>query len=78
MNGERALLEKLFRAAIAAAQPATCVPPHLPPAPRGRLIAVGAGKASAAMARAAEEHYGEGARIEGLIVTRDGHGVPSP
>ena len=76
MSGERALLERLFRAAIAAAQPATCVPPHLPPAPRGRLIVVGAGKASAAMARAAEGHYGDAARIEGLIVTRDGHGVP--
>ncbi len=28
------------------------------------------------MAAAAEQHYGAGARLEGLIVTRDGHGVP--
>jgi hydroxypyruvate reductase len=72
----RALLERLFRSAIAAAQPAICVPPHLPPPPTGRIIAVGAGKASAAMAAAAEAHYGDGVALGGLVVTRDGHGVP--
>jgi hydroxypyruvate reductase len=33
MGRERALLEALFQAAIAAAQPDKCVPAHLPPAP---------------------------------------------
>lgn len=72
----RAFLTSLFRAAIAAAQPAICVPPHLPPPPRGRLIVVGAGKASAAMAAAAERHYTSHRDVVGLVVTRDGHGVP--
>jgi glycerate 2-kinase len=72
----RAFLEALFRSTIAAAQPRLCVPPHLPALPKGRLIVVGAGKASAAMAAATEAHYGAAGRIEGLVVTRDGHGVP--
>ncbi len=72
----RKFLESLFRSTIAAAQPRLCVPPNLPPAPKGRLIVVGAGKASAAMAQAAEQHYAGHTRLEGLIVTRDGHGVP--
>lgn len=71
---ERAQLEAMFRAAIAAAQPDKCVPPHLPPAPQGRLIVIGAGKASAAMARTVELHWP--GRLEGLVVTRYGYAVP--
>ncbi len=48
------LPRRMFDAAIAAAQPARCLPPHLPARPRGRTIVIGAGKASAAMARALE------------------------
>jgi glycerate 2-kinase len=51
-----------------------CVPPHLPPDDGGRLIVIGAGKASAAMARAVEEHWS--GPLDGLVVTRYGHGVP--
>jgi hydroxypyruvate reductase len=70
----RALLEKMFKAAIAAAQPALCVPPKLPAPPRGRTIVVGAGKASAAMAKAVEDNWqGE---LSGVVVTRHGYGVP--
>ena len=70
----RALLEKMFKAAIAAAQPALCVPPKLPAPPRGRTIVVGAGKASAAMAKAVEDSWqGE---LSGVVVTRHGYGVP--
>ena len=70
----RALLRRMFEAAIAAAQPVQCVPPHLPPVPKGRLIVLGAGKASAAMARAVEDHWcGD---LSGLVVTRYGYGVP--
>lgn len=73
-----ALLRALFDAAVAAAQPARCLPPHLPPAPaRGRLIVVGAGKASAEMAQVAEAHYRrQGVAVEGLVITRYGHGAP--
>ena len=70
----RPLLRSLFDAAIAAAQPALCLPPHLPPRPKGRTIVIGAGKASAAMARALEDHW-EGP-LEGLVITRYGYEVP--
>jgi glycerate 2-kinase len=70
----RALLETLFATAVDAALPARCVPPHLPPAPLGRTVVIGAGKGAAAMARAVEENW-PGA-LEGLVVTRRGHGVP--
>jgi glycerate 2-kinase len=70
----RALLRRMFQAAIDAAQPALCVPPHLPRPPRGRLVVIGAGKASAAMARAVEDNWrGE---LSGLVVTRYGYAVP--
>jgi len=70
----RTLLEQLFAAAIEAAQPAHCIPPHLPQVPRGRLIVIGAGKASAAMARVVEEHWP--GPLSGLVVTRYGYAVP--
>ena len=70
----RPLLRSLFDAAIAAAQPALCLPPQLPPPPRGRTIVIGAGKASAAMARVLEDHWN--GPLEGLVVTRYGHAVP--
>jgi len=64
----------MFDAAIASAQPALCIPPHLPSAPRGRLIVIGAGKASAAMARSVEQHWA--GSLSGLVVTRYGYAVP--
>jgi glycerate 2-kinase len=70
----RALLRHMFEAAIAAAQPALCVPPHLPAPPKGRLVVLGAGKASAAMARAVEDAWP--GPLEGLVVTRYGYSVP--
>ncbi|MBI3451331.1 MAG: glycerate kinase [Rhodospirillales bacterium] len=70
----RAVLLSLFGAAVAAADPRLCLPPYLPPAPKGRLVILGAGKASAAMARAVEDNYP--GPLSGLVVTRYGHGVP--
>ena len=73
----RELLRRMFDAAIASAQPALCVPPHLPTADdvgAGRLIVIGAGKASAAMARAVEDHWP--GPLSGLVVTRYGYAVP--
>ena len=81
----------MFDAAVAAAQPALCLPAHLPahlPAnlrpdrnsaqktgPRpGRTLVIGAGKASAAMARALEDHWD--GPLEGLVITRYGYEVP--
>jgi len=61
---KRDLLKKMFDAAVEAAQPSRCVPPHLPRRPRRRFIVIGAGKASAAMARAVEDHV-DGTRHRG-------------
>ena len=75
----RDLLRAMFDAAIASAQPAVAVPPQLPdPASvKGRLVVIGAGKASAAMARAVEDHWrGPKSQITGLVVTRYGYSVP--
>ncbi len=74
MENPRALLEGMFFAAIASAQPERSIPLHVPPLPRGRLIVIGAGKASAAMALAVEGCY-PGAGLEGLVVTRYGYAV---
>jgi hydroxypyruvate reductase len=70
----QAFLRSLFDVALAAADPARCVAPHLPSPPKGRTIVVGAGKAAAKMARAVEDHWP--GPLAGLVVTRYGHGVP--
>src|SRR5512133_2440427 len=70
----RALLRRMFDAAVASAQPALCLPAHLPPPPKGRTLVIGAGKASAAMARALEDNWR--GPLEGLVVTRYGYEVP--
>jgi glycerate 2-kinase len=69
------LLRQMFDAAVARAMPDKCVPPFLPKPPKGRTIVVGAGKASAPMAKAVEDHW-LGGELSGLIVTRYGHRVP--
>lgn len=69
----KTLLEKMFRAAVAAAQPQVVVPRFLPQT-GGRLVVLGAGKASAAMAAAVEAHW-QGP-LSGLVVTRDGYAAP--
>jgi glycerate 2-kinase len=70
----RLLLRQMFDAAVASAQPAVCIAPHLPEPPQGRMIVIGAGKASAAMARAVEDHWS--GELSGLVVTRHGYAVP--
>jgi hydroxypyruvate reductase len=74
MRAPRELLRIMFDAAIDAAQPALCLPPHLPEAPAGRTLVIGAGKASAAMAKAFEDHWP--GSLAGLVVTRYGYAVP--
>jgi glycerate 2-kinase len=69
----RELLQQMFAAAIAAAQPEHCLPAHLPPAGGGRLLVIGAGKGAAAMARAVEDHWP--GPLDGLVVTRYGYAV---
>ena len=69
----RRLLRDMFDAAVNAAQPALCLPIHLPPPPNGRTVVIGAGKAGAAMARAVEDNFV--GPLGGLVVTRYGHAV---
>ena len=69
----RALLQRLFEAAVAAADPMVCLGAHLPLPPAGRTLVLGAGKASASMARAVERNWPSS--VAGLVVTRYGHGV---
>jgi hydroxypyruvate reductase len=70
----RTLLRDLFDAALAAARPATCLAPYIAglQPPKGRTVVIGAGKASAAMARALEDQWPH--PLEGLVVTRYGYG----
>ncbi|ESH86594.1 hydroxypyruvate reductase [Cupriavidus sp. HPC(L)] len=69
----RALLRELFDTAVAAVSPGQCLPPQLPPPPKGRTVVIGAGKAAASMAQAVEANWqGE---LSGLVVTRYGHGA---
>ena len=70
---ERELLRGLFEAAVAAADPAKVVPPHLPSPAPGRTLVLAAGKAAASMARAVEESWPN--EMDGIAVTRYGHGV---
>lgn len=73
----RALLRQMFDAAVAAADPARCLAQHLPEPPqagKGRTLVIGAGKASAAMARALERAWP--GPLEGLVITRYGYEVP--
>lgn len=67
------LLRAMFAAAVDAALPEKSVPRFMPSRPKGRTIVVGAGKASAAMAKVFEDNW-EGP-LEGMIVTRYGHGA---
>ncbi|MBC8728776.1 glycerate kinase [Paraburkholderia sp. UCT2] len=72
-NEPRELLNKMFSAAVEAAQPSRCIAPFLPPPPKGRTIVIGAGKASASMASALEKIWpGE---LTGMVVTRYGYAV---
>ena len=68
-------LRALFTAGVDAADPARVVPAHLP-AGSGQCWVVGAGKASAAMAKAVEDHWPAGRPApKGVVVTRYGHGL---
>src|SRR6185437_10167899 len=57
----------------------SCLPPHLPPAPKsGRLIVLAAGKAAGSMAEVAEATYADaGDRLTGIAVAREGYGRPT-
>jgi len=69
----RQFLTELFKIAVKTADPMQVVTAHLPDRPKGQLLVIGAGKASARMAEAVEAVYGP---CEGLVVTRYGYARP--
>ena len=73
----RRLLEESFRATVAAADPLAILGPQLPRPPRGRTLVVGAGKAAASMAVAVEREWPASAPLEGLVLTRYRHALPT-
>lgn len=73
MQDPTAFLRALFDRAVEVADPVRLLPRILPPRPAGRVVVVGAGKASARMAEAVEAVWG---RCEGLVITRYGHARP--
>lgn len=73
----RPFLTDLFRAAVTAADPRAVLARHLPPRPtRGRCIVVGGGKSAAVMAAALEDAWPD-VPMQGVVVTRYGHAVPT-
>jgi glycerate 2-kinase len=79
-SAARSRLLSLYEAAVAAAHPDVCLPPHLPKPPDGgRIIVVGAGKAAAAMAAAAEQYYRRLGTIDCITgFTTAPHGTRDP
>lgn len=85
LNSHRELLLASFQAAVAAADPRKILASALPSASvlraYGRVLVVGAGKAGGSMAAAVEEYwFTQGLspeNLQGLVITRYGHGVPT-
>ena len=77
----RETLYALYEAAFSTAHPKVCLAAHLPPVPAGgKIIIIGAGKGTAAMAVATESHYiGQNlaGSISGTVSTRHGFGLPT-
>src|SRR5437899_5391935 len=72
----RQLLRNMFDAAVASADPAAAVLRHLPEKPKGRCVAIGAGKASVAMAAALDKAWSD-VDLAGVVVTRRGQRGPA-
>ncbi len=66
-------LRQLFDRAVEVADPMRSLAGVLPARPKGRVLVIGAGKASARMAEAVEAAWGP---CEGLVITRYGHARP--
>lgn len=73
MSDPVSFLRALFDRAVEVADPMRSLAPFLPPKPEGRVVVIGAGKASARMAEAVEAEWGP---CEGLVITRYGYGRP--
>lgn len=74
MIDPKSFLMDLFDVAVSAADPDKIIKQYLPERPKGRLVIIGAGKASARMAECVEAHYGP---CDGMVITRYGHERPT-
>lgn len=72
---DKALLTRLFDAAVQAADPLEALRVNLPEKPRGRVIVIGAGKGAAQLAAALETLWD--GPLEGIVVTRYGYACPT-
>jgi hydroxypyruvate reductase len=82
MHAPRLFLNDLYRIAVAAAHPASCLLQRLPDPPAGRIILLAAGKAAGSMTEIAERHYLDDlglppSRLIGTSVTRRGYARPT-
>jgi hydroxypyruvate reductase len=73
LNDPALFLRALFDRAVEVADPMRSLGAYLPDKPTGRVLVIGAGKASARMAEAVEAVWGP---CEGLVITRYGYGRP--
>lgn len=73
ISDPRAFLRTLFDRAVEVADPMRSLAAHLPEKPEGKVLVIGAGKASARMAEAVEAAWGP---CEGLVITRYGYARP--
>lgn len=68
---DRALLTKLFDAAVRAADPYQALRANLPARPKGRVVVIGAGKGAAQLAAGFEQLWD--GPLQGVVVTRYGY-----
>jgi hydroxypyruvate reductase len=70
-------LQLLFDQTWRAASPQNCMQGFVPDQPQGKTVVIGAGKASAEMARVLENLWLEkhGEKLSGIVLTRYGHGA---
>lgn len=73
MQDPATFLRALFDRAVEVADPMRSLARYLPAKPAGRVVVIGAGKASARMAEAVEAAWGP---CDGLVITRYGYGRP--
>lgn len=69
-------LRRVFDKAVESVAPAPAVVRHLPTAPKGKCVVVGAGKAAAAMAAAVDAAWPD-TDLSGVVSTRYAHAVPA-
>jgi hydroxypyruvate reductase len=74
-SSRKRLLREFFQVGVRAVSAELCLPARLPDPVPGKTLILGVGKAGSEMARVAGHRLG--GRIEGIVLTRYGHGCPA-